>query len=169
MRVPPTIRITSDEASKLTEWTRGRSTPARLVQRALVVPRAKEGMQSDVIAMEPGCTRRTVGTWGRRFADSRIRGLLQDAPRGGMPPVERAIMEIVIVSKTTREKPSNATQWSVRSVAGAVSASHSTVQRACRDNGPKPHLARTFKVWNDPMFAEKLVDVVGLYLHQGTQ
>ena len=165
MRVAPTIRITRDEASKLRKWARGRSTPARLVQRARIVLRAAEGMQSDVIALELGCTRRTVGTWRKRFSDSRIKGLLQDAPRAGRPPSVRAIKETVIVSKTTQEKPTNATQWSVRSMARAVGVSHSTVQRVWRDNGLKPHLARTFKVSNDPRFAEKLIDVVGLYLN----
>ena len=67
--------------------------------------------------------------------------------------------------KTTQEKPPNATQWSVRNMASAVGVSQDTVQRVWSDNGLKPRWIKTFKDSNDLIFAEKLVDVVGLYLN----
>lgn len=91
--------------------------------------------------------------------------LLQDAPRSGRTATVRSSMEAEIIRRTTQETPANATQWSVRSMAKAVGVSKDTVLRVWRDNRLKPHRTKTFKVSNDPKFAEKLVDVVGLYLN----
>jgi transposase len=79
--------------------------------------------------------------------------------------VVRAAKEAEIIAKTTQEKPANATQWSTRTMAEAVGVSKATVQRVWRDNGLKPHLTKSFKVSNDPLFVEKTTDVVGLYLN----
>ncbi len=122
-------------------------------------------MRNDEIAGELGCTRRTVGTWRSRFAKQRLKGIEKDAPRGGRTPSVRAAKEAEIIAKTTQETPEGGTHWSVRTMAAAVNVSYSTVQRVWRDNGLKPHLVKTFKLSNDPRFAEKLVDVVGLYLN----
>lgn len=165
MRVAKAVILSEDERVTLTKWARGRSTPARLVQRAKIVLAAAEGMQNDEIAHELGCTRRTVGTWRSRFVERRLPGIVKDAPRSGRTASVRAAVEHEIIAKTTQETPANATQWSVRTMASAVGVSYSTVQRVWRDNGLKPHLAKTFKVSNDPRFVEKLVDVVGLYLN----
>jgi hypothetical protein len=70
-----------------------------------------------------------------------------------------------IVDKTTQEKPAAATHWSTRTMATAVGVSEATVRRICHAHGLKPHLVRTFKVSNDPQFAEKLEAIVGLYLN----
>jgi transposase len=165
MRVAPKIVLTDEQRTTLLKWARGRSTPARLVQRAKVVLAAAEGRENKDIATELGCTRRTVGTWRTRFADDGLAGLQQDAPRPGRPVSVRSIHEAEILRKTTQETPANATQWSVRSMARAVGVSKETVRRVWRDNGLKPHRTKSFKVSNDPRFAEKLVDVVGLYLN----
>jgi transposase len=165
MRVAKAIVLTESERVALTKWARGRSTPARLVQRARIMLAAAAGLQNDEIADQLGCTRRTVGTWRNRFAERRLSGIEKDAPRGGRTASVRAAVEPEIIAKTTQETPTNATHWSVRTMAAEVGVSYSTVQRVWRDNGLKPHLAKTFKVSNDPRFAEKLVDVVGLYLN----
>lgn len=165
MRVAKQIVLTDAERVQLTKWSRGRTTPARLVQRAQIVLLAAEGLESKQIASQLRCTRRTVSRWRNRFAESRIPGIVTDAPRPGRWPSVRASKEAEIIRKTTQEKPANATQWSVRSMAVAVGVSKDTVQRVWRDNGLKPHRVKTFKVSNDPHFAEKLVDVVGLYLN----
>jgi hypothetical protein len=105
-----------------------------------------------------------VGTWRTRFAAQRLAGIEQDAPRGGRTPAVRCAKEAEVIAKTTQETPPNATHWSTRTMAQAVGISKATVQRIWRDNNLKPHRTKTFKVSNDPLFAEKLVDVVGLYL-----
>lgn len=165
MRVAKAVVLSSEERATLTKWARGRSIPARLVQRARIVLAAAEGRQNRQIALELDCTRRTVATWRHRFIDQRLDGIRQDAPRGGRKPAQRSRFEAEIIRKTTQELPPNATQWSKRSLARALGCSDSLVQRVWRDNGLRPHRTKTFKVSNDPQFAEKLVDIVGLYLN----
>ncbi len=165
MRVAKSIVLTDHERTALTKWSRGRSTPARLVLRAIIILAAADGELNKNIAANLGCTRRTVGTWRNRFAEKRLSGIEKDAPRGGRTATVRAEHEAEIIRKTTQEKPANATHWSTRTMAAAVGVSKATVQRVWHDNGLKPHLYKTFKLSNDPHFAEKLVDVVGLYLN----
>jgi transposase len=164
MRVAKAITLTDEERATLRKWSRGRSTPARLIQRAQIVLAAAEGRENKDIATDLGCTRRTVGTWRNRFAAERLAGIERDAPRGGRTATQRARFEAEIIRRTTQEVPPNATQWSKRSLANVLGCSDSLVQRVWRDNGLKPHRIKSFKVSNDPRFAEKLVDVVGLYL-----
>ena len=168
MRLAVAIELTDEERKQLTKWSRGRSTPARLVLRAKILLAAADGKLNKDIAAELDCKRETVARWRNRFAEQaegeRLMSLEQDAPRPGHPPFARLKHEAEIVRKTTQETPLDATHWSTRSMAKAVGCSKATVQRVWRDNGLKPHLVKTFKVSNDPNFAEKLVDVVGLYL-----
>jgi len=164
MRVAIAIVLTDEERATLVKWSRGRSTAARVVLRAKIVLAAVEGRENQVIAAELGCTRRTVGTWRNRFASGRLEGIERDAPRGGRSATARAKYEAEIIRRTTQETPPNATQWSTRTLAKAIGCSVTLVQRVWSDNGLKPHRTKTFKVSNDPKFAEKLVDVVGLYL-----
>lgn len=164
MRVAKTVVLSEEERAILTKLSRGRSTQARVVLRAQIVLAAADGQQNDNIAADLGCTRRTASTWRNRFVSLRVAGILKDAPRGGRSRTVRAKKEAEILRKTTQEKPANATHWSTRLMAQAVGVSKATVQRVWRDHGLKPHLVRTFKISNDPLFVEKLVDVVGLYL-----
>jgi len=165
MRVAKEIVLTDTDRQTLTKWSRGRSTPARLVLRAKIVLAASDGKENKIIARELGCTRRTVSTWRNRFVESGMKVLSHDSPRSGRPSNVRSCKEAEIIRRTIEEKPTNATQWSVRSMAKAVGVSKDTVNRVWRDSGLKPHLTRTFKVSNDKHFAEKLVNVVGLYLN----
>ena len=165
MRVAKAVTLTGEERTTLLKWSRGRSTPARLVQRANIVLAAADGKRNDEIADDLGCTRHTVGTWRNRFASKRLEGIQKDAPRGGRKPTRRAAVAVEIVRKTTQERPADATHWSTRSLAKAMNISDSMVRRVWQDSGLKPHLVKTFKVSNDPRFVEKLVEVVGLYLN----
>ena len=89
----------------------------------------------------------------------------KDAPRPGRKPALADAVAAEIVRKTTQETPVGATHWSVRTMAAAVGVGKDTVRRVWKAAGLNPHLCRTFKVFNDPNFTEKLVDVVGLYLN----
>jgi len=94
-----------------------------------------------------------------------LAGIEKDAPRPGRnPSIPPATVELIL-HKTTQEKPKAATHWSTRTMAKAIGVSKATVQRIWSANGLKPHLVKTFKVSNDRHFAEKLRDVVGLYLN----
>jgi len=165
-RVAPTITVSDEDRKVLLRWSRGRSTPTRLVRRAQIVLRAADGWLNQTIAAELGVREKTVGLWRRRFAEQGTAGIEKDASGRGRPAtVQRSAVETTVIRKTTRERPPNATHWSTRTMAAELGISPASVQRIWKRNGLKPHLIRTFKVSNDPHFAEKLEDVVGLYLH----
>ena len=165
MRVAKDVTLSDNERATLSRWARGRSTPARLVLRAKIVLQSADGQRNDIIAAELGCTRRTVGVWRNRFLQWRIAGIEKDAPRSGRrSSIPRTIVK-EILDKTTTQKPKAATHWSVRTMAEEVGVGRSTVQRIWQAHGLKPHLTKTFKVSNDPQFAEKVIDIVGLYLN----
>lgn len=165
MRIAPQIVLSEAERATLTRWSRGRSTPTRLVTRAQIVLMAAEGRMNKEIAAALHIRPNTVVRWRARFAEDRIAGIEKDAPRGGRHPTQRNRIARLIIEKTTREKPAHATHWSTRSLARALGTNKSTVHRVWEANGLAPHRVRTFKVSNDPQFVEKVVDVVGLYLN----
>lgn len=165
MRVAPPVSLTDAEREALTGWSRGKTTPARLVQRAKIILLAADGRTNQQIASELHVVPNMVGRWRHRFAKSRLGGIVKDAPRGGRLPRAREQWAARIVEATTTAKPANATHWAVRTLAAHLGCDRNTVQRVWKANGLKPHLSRTFKVSNDPKFAEKVVDVVGLYLN----
>jgi transposase len=165
VRIASTLTLNDVDRILLHRWSRGRSTPARLVLRANIVLRAADGVRNDVIAAELGTHRLLVGKWRKRFAESGIAGIEKDAPRGGRKPAARDAVAVKIIEWTTQRKPDNATQWSTRTLAKALGTNRAMVNRVWRANGLKPHLSGTFKVSNDQRFEEKLVDVVGLYMN----
>jgi transposase len=144
---------------------RGRSTPVRVAQRSGIVLLAADGLQNKQIAAQMGVTPRMVALWRGRFIALGIDGLLKDAPRPGRTPAISATIVSEVIAKTTQSTPANATHWSRSTMARAMSISDSTVGRIWRANGLKPHRVDTFKVSNDPNFADKLEAIVGLYLN----
>lgn len=165
MRIAPQIELSDEERETLLKWSRGRSTPARLVQRAKIVLLAADGQLNQEIAVSLGVMKRTVGRWRTRFSIGGLATLEKDLPRGGRIAAQRARYETFIIKKVQEEKPENATHWTTRALAEAVGSNQALVCRVLRANGLKPHLVKTFKVSNDPNFEEKLCDVVGLYLN----
>jgi transposase len=165
VRIAPNVIIKDEQRQTLERWSRGRSTPARLVLRASIVLLAAQGMANNRIAEKLGTDRLLVGKWRKRFVAKGLAGIEKDAPRGGRPPVTRQAMAARIIEWTTQKKPANATHWSCRTLAKELGTSSAMVNRIWRANGLKPHLCRTFKVSNDRHFIEKVVDVVGLYLN----
>lgn len=157
--------MTDVERQTLTTWSRGKTTAVRVMQRAKIVLMAADGSDNQTIAAELGLTPETVGRWRHRFAELRLDGITKDAPRGGRRAVRRDLWAKRIVDATTTTKPANASHWTVRTLAGHLGCDRNMVRRVWAANGLKPHLSRTFKVSNDPRFAEKVVDVVGLYLN----
>ncbi len=164
MKKAPEITLTEEDRATLTRWSRGRSTPVRLMQRAKIVLLATEGRMNKDIAAALEINPNMVVRWRSRFARRGIAGIEKDAPRGGRKPHVRNRVAKRILEKTTQEQPANATHWSTRTLATELGISHVMVHRVWRAHGLKPHLTRTFKVSNDPRFVEKVVDIVGLYL-----
>ena len=165
-RVAASIMLSDAERTVLRQWSRGRRTPTRLVRRARIVLRAADGWLNTAIAADLGIREKTVGLWRRRFAEQRTAGIEKDAPGRGRPAtVQRSAVEAEVIRKTTRERPTSATHWSTRTLAAELGISPASVRRIWKRHGLKPHLVRTFKVSSDPHFAEKLEDIVGLYLN----
>ena len=165
MRIAPQIDLSDEERETLVKWSRGRSTPARVVQRAKIVLLAADGLENKEIAATLGVMERTVGRWRKRFVDGRAQALEKDLPRGGRHATQREKYESIIIKKVQEEKPEDATHWTTRLLAEAVGVSQNLVFRVLRANNLKPHLVKTFKISNDPNFEEKLCDVVALYLN----
>jgi transposase len=126
---------------------------------------AAEGRQDQEIARIVRRGRRVVARWRHRFIESGLTGIEKDAARPGRKPKLTAAQVQAIVRKTTQETPARATHWSTRSMARAVGVSEATVRRIWRAHGLKPHRVQSFKLSNDPQFAEKLEEIVGLYLN----
>jgi len=131
--------------------------------RARIVLRAAQGATNTQIAAEAGVSLPTVGLWRRNFARRGLDGLA-DAPRSGRPrEIDDDEIQRVL-AKTLEPPPDGTTHWSVRRLAAATGIAPTTVHRIWREHKLKPHQVRSFKFSKDPQLAEKLVDVVGLYL-----
>lgn len=165
MRVAPTVPLTDEQRQTLEQWARGRSLPARQVERAKIVLLAAAGRQDLEIADELRISNQKAARWRKRFLQAGLAGLEKDAPRPGRTPSIPAATVQQVVRMTTQEKPHNALQWSTRSMAAAVGISERSVRRIWRAHGLKSHLMETFKLSNDVQFAEKLEAIVGLYLN----
>ncbi len=164
MRIAPAVVVSDEDRRTLEKWSRGRTTPARLVLRAKIVLLAAAGRMNKDIAAELRTGMKTVCQWRSRYVRQGLAGVEKDAHRGGRP-AKGAAMAAEIVRKTTTETPAAATHWSTRTLAAEMGVSPSMVQRVWKANNLRPHRVKTFKLSNDPQFAEKLVDVVGLYLN----
>jgi transposase len=126
---------------------------------------AAAGKQDLEIAVQVGISNQKAARWRKRFLEMGLAGLEKDAPRPGRTPTITSAKVQEVVRKTTQQKPANATHWSTRTMAEAAGLSEKSVRRIWHKHGLKPHLSRTFKVSNDPAFAEKLEAIVGLYLN----
>lgn len=165
MRIAVPVTVTPEDRRTLERWSRGRSTPQRLVTRAKIVLLAAAGKRNQQIAAELAIEALTVARWRKRFAAGGLAAIRKDAPRGGRKPRVRDRVARRIVEATTQRTPTNATHWSTRTLAAELGLSHSMVHRVWQANQLKPHRVKTFKISNDRRFVEKLTDVVGLYLN----
>jgi transposase len=162
-RVPTVLDLSEAERTELESWARRRKTAQALALRARIILQAAAGLTNTAIAAELGVAKHTVGKWRERFARQRADGLL-DEPRPGAPRRIGDEQIAALVDRTLSERPKGATHWSLRTMAKASGLSATTVGRAWRAFGLQPHRAETFKLSTDPLFAEKVRDIVGLYL-----
>ena len=161
-RLEPLV-LSDAERRTLENWAKRRKTAQGLARRARIVLAAAAGLENKAICVEVGADANTVSKWRRRFAANRLDGLL-DEPRPGTPRKigDDAIAETIRL--TLEATPSGATHWSLRSMARSVGYAPSTIHRIWRAFGLQPHRSETFKLSTDPLFVEKVRDIVGLYL-----
>jgi transposase len=163
-RPTPRLNVSPSEREKLEGWSRRRKTAQALALRARVILLCAAGKSNTHVAEELGVTKQTVGKWRTRFLARRIDGLL-DEPRPGAPRrITDADVERV-VTETLESKPQDATHWSTRSMAKATGMSQSAISRIWRAFALQPHRTETFKLSTDPLYVEKVRDIVGLYLN----
>src|ERR1019366_1906910 len=154
MRIAPAIRLSPEERTVLESQARSRSLPVRVVERARIVLFAASGQQDKEIAAVMAITPEKVSRWRKRFLALGVAGLQKDAHRPGRKPTIGTRLTKRVVTLTTRQQPANATHWSTRTMAAAVGISEASVRRIWRAHGLKPHRVETFKISNDPAFAE---------------
>jgi transposase len=165
MPTPTAVALTlaPAESEQLQAWARRPTSAQALAQRARIVLLAAEGLKNTEIAARLGISRATARTWRARFAAAGLDGLL-DEPRPGRPrTITDAQVEEVIV-RTLESVPTDATHWSTRSLARELGLSQSAVSRIWRAFALQPQRTETWKLSRDPLFIDKVRDVVGLYL-----
>ena len=152
------------DRAQLRALVAGRNTPRKLVWRAEIVLATADGHGTFEIMRRANTSKPTVWRWQERYIDDGLDGLRRDKTRPSrVPPLPRET-RLKVMAKTVQESPPNATHSSRSAMAEAVGISPSSVGRIWAEAGLKPHLTRGFKVSNDPMFEEKVTEIVGLYL-----
>lgn len=169
MRKAVRIELDEEQRKELERLSRGRSVSVRLAERSTIVLRAADGLDNGQIAAELGITRQKAGRWRDRFAKDGLKGIEKDAPRPGRFPTISKAKRRKIIQMTLQQTPPQGTHWSRATMSRAVGISESSVGKIWRDHGLKPHVVKTFKLSNDTLFAEKLEDIVGLYLNPPEQ
>ena len=157
------IVLTDAERAELQGWARRRTSAAGLALRSRIVLAAADGESNTDMAVRMGISRNTVKRWRNRFVEYRCDGLL-DEPRPGRPRVVGDEQIKALITQTLESAPSDATHWSTRSMAEHLGLSQSMVSRVWRAFGLAPHKQDSWKLSKDPLFVEKVRDVVGLYL-----
>jgi len=161
-RPPAEVILTAQERAQLERWSRRAKSSQALALRCKIVLGCADGTSNKDIAVELRVHPTTVTKWRTRFIAHRLDGLIDEDRPGRPPSIGLDQIEDVVVA-TLEQTPVNATHWSRASMAQRSGLSRSTIGRIWRDFGLKPHRVDTFTLSKDPLFVEKVVDVVGLY------
>ena len=164
MRQGIIIDVTPADRARLQSIIRDRNSPQKHVWRARIIVLTADGKGTTAITRAVGKGKTVVWRWQERFMHEGVEGLTRDKTRPSrIPPLPAATIDRV-VALTNQAPPHEATHWSAPAMAKAVGISPSSVRRIWKGHGLQPHRVRTFKLSNDPKFAEKLKEVIGLYV-----
>jgi transposase len=158
------LTLSADEREQLERWVRRRKSAQDLALRSRIVLECATGASNTAVASQIGVSLPTVRKWRNRFLEHRLDGLV-DEPRPGRPATISVDQVEKVIVDTLESTPKNATHWSRSTMAEKSGLSKSTVGRIWKAFGLKPHLEEGVKLSNDPLFAEKVYDIVGLYLN----
>jgi transposase len=156
--------LSAEEQQTLERWARRPKSSQYLALRSRIVLACGSGRTNQQVATELRITMPTVGKWRARFVARRLDGLL-DEPRPGAPRTISDEQVEKVITKTLETKPEHATHWSTRGMAKATGLSQTAISRIWRAFNLQPHRTETFKLSTDPLFIDKVRDVVGLYLN----
>ena len=158
------LELTAEEREQLQRWARRATSAQALAMRSRIVLACAQGRSNTAVADDLEVSVQMVGKWRARFVEARLDGLADD-PRPGRPSSITGEQVEDIVVATLESTPANATHWSRAKMAERTGLSRSSIGRIWKAFDLKPHRADTFKLSNDPLFVEKVFDVVGLYLN----
>jgi len=158
------LTLVPAERQRLLEWTRRPKTAQALALRARIVLLSAEGRSNTEVARQVRVTLATVGKWRKRFLLLRLDGLLDEPRPGTRRRLSDAAVERVL-ARTLESQPHAATHWSTRSLAQVAGLSQSSISRIWRAFSLQPHRSQAFKLSRDPLFIDKVRDIVGLYLN----
>lgn len=160
----PALELTENERESLSQWMRRPKSAQALAQRARIILACAEGLNNTQVGDRLHLTVQTVGKWRSRFVQKRLDGLLDEVRPGTSQRLTDKEVEEVL-TMTLESTPKDATHWSTRSMAQACGLSHMSVHRIWQAFALAPHRSETFKLSKDPLFIEKVRDIVGLYLN----
>jgi transposase len=164
MRAGISITVSPEDRRRLEAIVQDRNSPQKHVWRARIILLTAEGLGTNVIMRETHKDKTCVWRWQERFMHEGVAGLTRDKTRPSrIKPLEREKIDRVL-DLSNSEPPHEATHWTAAAMAKAVGISASSVRRIWKAHGLQPHRVRTFKLSNDPKFAAKLKDIVGLYI-----
>ncbi len=155
--------LSQQERTHLERQVRRHRVARSLSERCRAILRCADGLPSKSVAAELGLHEHAVGRWRRRFLKDRCDGL-HDEARPGRPRTINDDQVAAVIDRTLRTTPADATHWSIRSMAVETGFSHTRIRRMWAAFGLQPHGSQTFKLSSDPLFVDKVRDIVGLYL-----
>lgn len=156
----PELSLTEAERETLQNWARRPKSAQALALRARMILRCAEGLTNTQVAAQIQVRIATVGKWRQRFVERRLDGLLDESRPGAPRKVSDADVERAL-AMTLESTPKDATHWSTRSLAKESGLSRSTIGRIWRAFALQPHRSETFKLSKDPLFIDKVRDIVG--------
>jgi transposase len=162
--VAPALTLSDEQRTQLTAWSRRATSANALAVRSRIVLAAADGLTTSAVARKLDINVATARRWRARFLEQGLEGLL-DEPRPGRPRTVADEQVEAVITRTLETTPKDATHWSTRSLAAELGLSQTTVSRIWRAFGLQPHRQDSWKLSKDPLFIEKVRDVVGLYLN----
>jgi transposase len=165
MRKGIEIEVSAADRARLEAIVADRNSPQKHVWRARIILATGEGCGTAAVMRRAGVSKPSVWRWQERFMVEGVDGLLHDKTRPArIPPLPKAVVETVVMRTLDEAPPQAVTHWTAPAMAQASGLSVSSVQRIWRAHGLRPHQVRRFKLSTDPRFAEKVEDIVGLYV-----
>lgn len=157
------VHLTNADRSELNNWLRSTTLPQGQITRAKIILSLDEGINPTEISRAQRISRKAVYKWKDRFSEHGLDGLF-DQPRPGRPTTidEKTVKKVLKL--TTERIPEESTHWSVQLMAEYAGITTWQVRQIWKTADLKPHRIKTFKISNDPNFADKVIDIVGLYM-----